>query len=104
MYLDVGESGDDLLLRGQIGALLEFEITNGTREGEVAIDTAKVDETTGGADTSLLAYCGGLAEALTMFENQVPTNLHSGACGQMRGAWHVPSHPKLNVNHQRWPK
>lgn len=90
MHSDIWVCGNDLLLRGKLGALLEFEVTNGTRQGEVAIDTAKVDEATGGTDTSLLAYCGGLAEALTMFENQVPTNLHSGACGRMRGAWHVP--------------
>ena len=52
--------GDDLLLRGQIGALLEFEVANGTGEGEVAVDTTKVDEATCSANASLLALILGL--------------------------------------------
>lgn len=52
----VGVGGNDLLLRREVGALLEFEVTDGTRQGEVAVDTTKVDEATGGANSSLLTY------------------------------------------------
>lgn len=54
VYLDVGESSDYLLLRREICALLELEIADGTRQGKVAIDTAKVDKTAGCLDTGLL--------------------------------------------------
>jgi hypothetical protein len=49
--------GNDLLFGGKLRALLEFKVTDSTGQGEVAIDTAEVDEATSGADTSLLA-CG----------------------------------------------
>lgn len=49
--------GDDLLLRGQIGALLELEVANGTGQGKVAVDTTEVDEATSGADSCLLTFC-----------------------------------------------
>jgi hypothetical protein len=52
--LNVGESSDDLLLRGEIGALLELEVTYRAGEGEVAVDAAKVDEAAGRLDASLL--------------------------------------------------
>ena len=52
----VGVCGHNLLLWGQFGTPLEFEVTKGPRQGQVAVDTAKVDETTCGADTSFLAY------------------------------------------------
>ena len=54
----IGESGDNLLLRGQFGALLELEVTNGSRESKVAVDTAKVDKAAGGTDTGLFAWGG----------------------------------------------
>lgn len=54
MYLDVGERGNDLLLRGKIGALLELEVTYRAGQGEVAVDAAKVDEASCGLDTCLL--------------------------------------------------
>jgi len=41
---DVGKGGDDLLLWREIRALLEFKIANGSRKCEVAIDSAKIDE------------------------------------------------------------
>lgn len=56
MHGHVGVCSDNLLLGRQLGALLEFEITNGPRQGQVAIDTAKVNEAASGADTSFLAY------------------------------------------------
>lgn len=52
----IGEGGDDLLLRRQVGALLELEIANSTGQGEVAVHTAKVDEATGCADSCLFTY------------------------------------------------
>jgi hypothetical protein len=42
MYLNVRECGDDLVLRRQLRALLEFKVANGTRQGKVAIDSPKV--------------------------------------------------------------
>lgn len=55
MLLDIGERGDNLALWGQLGHLFELEIANGARQGEVAVDAAKVDKTTGGGDASLFA-------------------------------------------------
>lgn len=52
---DVGERRHDLLLRGKVCALLEFEISNGSTERQVAIDSAKVDESAGCTYTCLLA-------------------------------------------------
>jgi hypothetical protein len=55
-----GESSDNLLLRREIRALLELKVTNRTAQSEVAIDTAKVDETASGANSCLLALILGL--------------------------------------------
>lgn len=52
----IGIGGDNLELRGQLSALLELKIANGTGQGKVAVDTAEVDETAGSNDTRLLAY------------------------------------------------
>jgi hypothetical protein len=52
----VGVGGDNLLLWRKIGALLELKVTDGTREGEVAVDTTKVDKATSGANSGLLTY------------------------------------------------
>lgn len=60
VLLNVGESSDDLGLGGELGDLFELEITNSAGEGKVAIDTAKVDETTGGGDAVLLGLELGL--------------------------------------------
>lgn len=60
MVLNVGEGSDDLSLRGQLGDLLELKVTNGAGQGKVAVDTAKVDKTTGGGDTVLLGLELGL--------------------------------------------
>jgi hypothetical protein len=51
---DVRERSHYLLLRRKIGALLEFEVANGTRQGEVAVDAAKIDEAACSLDTGLL--------------------------------------------------
>lgn len=52
----IGVSGHDLLFRGQFGTPFEFKVAEGPRQGQIAVDTAEVDETTCSADTSLLAY------------------------------------------------
>ena len=52
----VREGSDNLLLGREICALLEFEIANCTGQCKVAIDTAKVDKTSGGTDPCLLAW------------------------------------------------
>jgi hypothetical protein len=49
------------LLGGELGALLELKVTDGTGQSEVAVDTAEVDEATRGTNTSLLACSGELA-------------------------------------------
>lgn len=43
----VGESSNNLLLWGQVGALLELEVSDGSAEREVAVYSAKVDESAG---------------------------------------------------------
>lgn len=53
MYGNVGEGGNDLLLRGKVCALFEFKVANGAGEGEVAVDAAKVDETARCTDACL---------------------------------------------------
>ncbi len=45
---------DDLLLWGQLGALLELKIPNGSRQGKIAIDTPKVNKTPSSRNSSLL--------------------------------------------------
>lgn len=60
---DVRICGDNLLFRRETGALLELEITNGARQGQVAIDAAKVDETTGRANPCLLA-CSSIIRSI----------------------------------------
>ena len=54
--LDVGEGSDNLLLRRQIGALLELKVTYRAGQGEVAVDAAKVDEAAGRLDAGLLGW------------------------------------------------
>ena len=58
MCHNVRKGSDDLLLRREIGALLEFEVANGPRKCKVTVDSAKVDETASRADSSLLACIG----------------------------------------------
>ena len=53
---DVGVCSHDLLFWGQFGTPLEFKVTKGPRQGQVAVDTAKVDKTACGANTGFLAY------------------------------------------------
>jgi hypothetical protein len=55
VYLDIGERGDNLLLGGKVGALLELEVTYRAGEGEVAVHATKVDEASCGLDTCLLS-------------------------------------------------
>lgn len=55
MYHNVGVGGHDLLLGSKLGALLELEVADGSGESEVAVNPSKVDETTSGGDSRLLA-------------------------------------------------
>ena len=61
---DIGKGGDDLLLWRKIGALLELEIANCARQGKVAIDTSKVDKTTGGAYSCFFAWAKSVTGGL----------------------------------------
>jgi len=56
----IGECSDDLLLRRKIGALLELKVADSSAECKIAVHTTKVDETTSGANASLLALVLGL--------------------------------------------
>ena len=56
----IGERSDDLLLRWEVCALLELKVADSSAKGKVAVNSAKVDEATGGADASLLALVLGL--------------------------------------------
>lgn len=51
---DVGICSNDLLLGSKLCALLEFKIANGSREGQVAVDTSEIDETAGSGNSCLL--------------------------------------------------
>lgn len=51
VFINIGECCDNLVLGRELSTLLEFEITDGTRQSQVAIDTTKVDETTSGSDS-----------------------------------------------------
>jgi len=52
---DFWEGGDDLLLRWEVRALLEFEIANGARQGKVAVDSSEIDKSTCCANSCLFA-------------------------------------------------
>jgi hypothetical protein len=56
VFRDIRVSCYDLLFRRELGALLEFEVTNGARKSEVAVDAPKVYEAAGGTNTSFLLY------------------------------------------------
>lgn len=58
MHDDVRISSYYLLLWCELRTLFEFKVANGAREGEVAIDPTKVDETAG-RDNSGLFTCRG---------------------------------------------
>lgn len=87
VYLDIGERGDDLLLRGKIGALLELEVAYCAGQGEVAVDAAKVDEASCGLDACLLS-CEALAQS--SLEEVGAAHPRSGACGRRRAALRGP--------------
>ncbi len=50
---DIGIGRDNLLLGGELGALLELEVSDGSREGQVSVDAAKVDKATSSRDSRL---------------------------------------------------
>lgn len=50
---------DDLLFWRELGALFEFEVANGTREGKIAVDSAKVNEPSCSTNSCFLACSKG---------------------------------------------
>lgn len=56
VYLNVWEGGDYLLLGREVGALLELEVAYRTRQGEVAVHAAKVDEAACCLNTGLFGW------------------------------------------------
>lgn len=68
MNNDVGVRGDNLLLGSQLVALLELEVANSPGKGKVAVDSAKVDESSGSSDTCLLT-CKKRRESVTTLES-----------------------------------
>lgn len=86
MDLDVRIGGDYLLLRGKFGALLELKVSDGSRKSEVAVDTTKIDEATGGLDTCFL----GCLLLVKSYDAAQVMYLRSGACGRRRGALRGP--------------
>lgn len=52
----VWEGGNNLLLWGKLWRFLELKVTDGTGQGKVAVDTSKVDKSTGSSDASLLTW------------------------------------------------
>ena len=61
---DVREGGDNLLLRGKVGALFELEITDGSGERKVAIDSTEIDEPSSGTYSCLLACVYQISESV----------------------------------------
>jgi hypothetical protein len=101
MLLNVRVCGDNLLLRGELGALLELKIANGTRQGKVAIDTAKVNESSCSCDTVLLVWKRGVGGAPDMSvmgtraktlsaDRTERTDFRAGACDLEKAAWRGP--------------
>lgn len=86
--------GDDLLLGGKFGALLEFKVSDGTGQSKVAVDAAEVDKPTGGGNASLLACSNESSVSKLKPEPPLPTgrstNLHFAACGRRTVAWPDP--------------
>ena len=56
----IRERSDNLLLRREVRALLELKVTDSSAECKVAVHATKVDETTCGANASLLTLILGL--------------------------------------------
>lgn len=56
MHHDIGVCGHDLLLGSKLGALLELEVADRSRQGQVAVHPSEVDEATSGGDSCLLAW------------------------------------------------
>lgn len=52
---NVGVGSNNLLLGRKFSALLELKVTNGTREGEVAVDTAEINKTASSSDACFLS-------------------------------------------------
>lgn len=57
VHCHIGVGSHYLLLWGELRALLELKVTDGTGQSEVTVDTAEVDEATRSTNASLLA-CG----------------------------------------------
>ncbi len=53
---DIGIGRDNLLLGCQLGAFLEFEVSNGSRQRQVSVHAAEVDKATSGRDSRLFAF------------------------------------------------
>ena len=53
---NIGIGCDDLLLGCQLGTLLEFEISDRSRQSEVSVHAAEVDKSARSCDPCLLAY------------------------------------------------
>jgi len=49
----IRECSNNLLLGSEVGTLLELEVADGTRQGQVAVDSAEIDEPTGSTDSGL---------------------------------------------------
>ena len=79
VYFDIRIGGHYLLLWWQFSALLELEISDRSRQGEVAVDTTKVHETSCGLNTCLFG-CSLSARSCTVTRIAYP---HSVVCGRM---------------------
>jgi len=51
----IWERSDYLLLRRKVDTLLELEVTDSTRQCQIAIDSAEIDEATCSTDSGFLA-------------------------------------------------
>lgn len=65
---DIWVGCNNLLLWGKLGALLELEVSNGSRQSEVAVNTSEVNKPTSSSDSCLLA-CMKLAPVSQNFDS-----------------------------------
>lgn len=83
VLFNVGKGGDNLVLGGELGALLEFEVTNGAGQGQIAVDTAKVDKAASRCDSALLACI--LLALVPKTSNMICLTLHLGLVVNRQG-------------------
>jgi hypothetical protein len=56
MNYNIRVCSDNLLLRGKLCTFLKLEVSDGSRQREVAVNSSEIDKSSGGCDPCFLAY------------------------------------------------